>query len=139
MLLANAQVRTDIGLRVIAERASGEAVTDLPARAAEAMIADTWSTDLSSVLAGLRASLVTSSPALQARLLQRLLGAQAELAEALRQAYLQELDQVDAAALVGAVTGAIGAAGLACLRQGGTADQIRDAMRRAVDLAVQRR
>ncbi|TMR96687.1 TetR/AcrR family transcriptional regulator [Nonomuraea basaltis] len=139
VLLANVQVRVDIGLHTIAGRRPGEAAPDVLARAVEEMIANTWRTDLPSGMAGLRAGLVTSSPAVQARLLQRVLAAHAELAQALRQAYPEELDEVDASALVGAVMGAVGAAGLTSLRRGDAPEQVRDAMRRAADLAVHRR
>ncbi|RVX38348.1 TetR family transcriptional regulator [Nonomuraea polychroma] len=136
VLLANTEVRVDLGLRAIERRRPGEAAAEVLAQAVEEMIVNAWSTDLPSGLAALRAGLVTSSPAVQARLLQRLLAAHAELAEALRQAYPQELDEVVAAALVGAVIGAVGAAGLAGLRRGDTPDQVRDAMSRAVGIAL---
>lgn len=139
VLLANAQVRADIGLRVLAQRRPGEDAAEVLTRAVEEMIANTWRTDLPSGLAGLRARLLVSSPAVQARLLQRLLAVQAELADALQRAYPEELDRVDAAALVGAVTGAVGAAALASLRQGETPEQVRDAMRRAAGIATRRR
>ncbi|MBF8189314.1 TetR/AcrR family transcriptional regulator [Nonomuraea sp. K274] len=136
VLLANARVRVDLGLRVIGGRRPGEEPGDVLARAAEEMIADTWDTDLPSGLAALRAGLITSSPVAQARLLQRLLSAQVELAEGLREAYPDELDAVSAAALVGSVAGAVGAAALTSLRQGDSPDQVRDAMRRGAGIAV---
>lgn len=135
VLLANAQVRVDLGLRVIARRRPGEAAAGVLVRAVEEMIADAWRTDLPSGLAGWRAVLIGSSPAVQARMLQRVLAAHAELTEALRQAYPEELGDVDAAALVGAALGAVGAAALAGLRRGDTPEQVRDAMRRAAALA----
>lgn len=139
VLLAYSEVRVDIGKRVIAERRPGEPAADVLARAVEQMIANTLSTDLPSGLAGLRTSLVASSPSVQARLLQRLLATHADLTEALRQAYPQELDEVDAAALVGAVLGAVGTTGLTSMRRGDPPEQVRDAMRRAAAIAVRHR
>ncbi|MFI7612119.1 TetR/AcrR family transcriptional regulator [Nonomuraea terrae] len=136
VLLANTQVRVDLGADVIAGRGPGESAADVLGRAIEEMIVNTWNTDLASGLAGLRAGLLTSSPAAQARLLQRFLAAHADLTEALLRAYPDELDPIEAAALVGAVVGAVGAAALTSLRHGDPPEQVRDAMRRATALAV---
>jgi hypothetical protein len=73
---------------------------------------------------------------LQARLLQRYLTAQTELARALHQAYPDELDPIAAAALVGAMVGAVSAATLASLRRGDSPEDVRNAMRQAMDLVM---
>jgi hypothetical protein len=100
------------------------------------MITDSWHTDLPSGLAALRADLIASVPALQAGLLQRMLAGQTGMAEALHDAYPDRLTRIDAAALVGALLGAINAAALASLRQGDQPEAVRAAMRRATEIAL---
>ncbi|NUW46080.1 TetR/AcrR family transcriptional regulator [Nonomuraea rhodomycinica] len=136
VLLANADVRVDLALRAIAGRDPGERLPDLVVRAMEQMIADTWDHDLADGLAVLRARLAASVPALQARLLQRYLTAQAELAVALQRAFPDRLDTITASALVGAMVGAVSAAALTALRRGDGPDEVRDAMRRALALVA---
>ncbi|NBE92349.1 TetR/AcrR family transcriptional regulator [Nonomuraea sp. KC401] len=136
VLLANAQVRVDIGLNVIAERRPGEPAAGVLARAVERMIENTLNSDLSDGVAGWRAILVASSSTVRARLVQQLLSAHADLSEALLQTYSDELDEVDTAGLIGGLIGAIGAAGLTSVRRGDTPDQVRVAMSRAADLIV---
>ncbi|PZG14091.1 TetR/AcrR family transcriptional regulator [Nonomuraea aridisoli] len=139
VLLAHTRVRVDLGIDVIAGRGPGESPADVLGRAIEEMIVNTWNTDLAGGLAGLRAGLLTSTPAVQARLLQRFLAAHADLTEALLRAYPDELDAIEAATLVGAVVGAVGAAALTSLRRGDPPEQVRDAMSRATALAVRPR
>jgi hypothetical protein len=87
-------------------------------------------------LAAVRARLLTSAPAVQARLLQTSFTAQTRLAAALREAYPDELDEIGAAALVGAAMGAVNAAAITSLRQGAPPQQVRAAMQRAVEIAL---
>ncbi|GAA3131560.1 TetR family transcriptional regulator [Planomonospora alba] len=136
VLFANADVRVDLGVQVIAGRRPGERYLDVLARAMEQMIGDSWDADLASGLAALRVRLAASAPALQARLLQRYVTAQTELAGELHRAYPEELDPVTAAALVGALVGAVSAATLAALRRGDAPEGVRDAMRQAMDLVL---
>ncbi|MEU4579469.1 TetR family transcriptional regulator [Nonomuraea sp. ATR24] len=134
VLFANADVRVDLGLRVVAERGEGERPADVVARAMEEMIGNAWDADLTSGLAQLRVRLAATAPALQARLLHRYVTAQHELTQALRQAYPDELDPIGAAALVGAAVGAVSAATLAALERGDAPAEVRAAMRRATEL-----
>ncbi|GII94310.1 TetR/AcrR family transcriptional regulator [Sinosporangium siamense] len=134
VLFANADVRVDLALQVVAERGAGEGHADVLARAMEHMIADSWDRDLSSGLAALRVRLAGSAPALQTRLLQRYVTAQTELARALHEAYPGELDPVTAAALVGAMVGAVSAAAVAALHRGDPPEDVRLAMSRALTL-----
>ncbi|MFI0417908.1 TetR/AcrR family transcriptional regulator [Spongiactinospora sp. 9N601] len=136
VLFANADVRIDLALQAVAERGSTDRLADVLVRAMEHMIADTWESDLSSGLAALRARLAGSAPVLQARLLQRYMAAQTELARALHQAYPAEVDEVAAAALVGAAIGAVSAATMASLQRGDRPEAVRDAMRQAMDLVT---
>src|SRR5690606_33173799 len=130
-------VRVDLALQVIAERRAEERLPEVMVRAMDRMIADTREHDLPTGLAALRARLVASAPALQARLLQRYLAAQTELARALQRAFPDRLDTITASALVGAVVGAVGASALTALQRGDEPDEVRDAMRRAVALVAQ--
>lgn len=136
VLLANADVRVDLALQVIAERHAGEPLSEVLVRAMDRMIADAWDRDLSSGLAALRARLAASVPALQTRLLQRYLSAQAELAQALQRAFPARLDAITASALVGAMVGAVSAAALTALERGDGPDEARDAMRQAMALVA---
>lgn len=136
VLFADPWVRVDLGLSVIADRQPGDPMAEVLTRAMEQMIANTWSGDLASGMAPLRARLVLAEPALLARMLHLLFEAQTHLAAALRRAYPAELDDIDAAAIVGALMGAVNAAAMASLRRGDEPDQVRAAMLRATGLAV---
>ncbi|MER7498634.1 helix-turn-helix domain-containing protein [Nonomuraea pusilla] len=136
VLLANADVRVDLALRTIDERRAGERLPEVLTRAMEQMIADAWDHDLADGLAVLRARLAASVPALQARLLQRYLTAQAELAQALQRAFPGRLDTITASALVGAAVGAVSASALTALQRGDGPAEVRDAMRRALALVA---
>jgi AcrR family transcriptional regulator len=136
VLLANADVRVDLALQAIAERRAGERLPEVLVRAMDLMIADTWDSDLPSGLAELRARLAASVPALQARLLQRYLTAQTELAQALQRAFPDRLDTITASALVGAMVGAISASALTALRRGDGPNEVRNAMRQAMALVA---
>ncbi|MBB5076385.1 TetR/AcrR family transcriptional regulator [Nonomuraea endophytica] len=136
VLLADTDVRVDLALEAIAERDAGERLPDVLVRATDQMIVNAWDRDLSSGLAALRARLAASEPALQARLLQRYLTAQAELARALQRAYPDRLDAVLAAALVGAMVGAVSASALTSLQRGDGPDEVRNAMRQAMALVA---
>ena len=83
------------------------------------------------------ARLVASVPALQARLLQRYLTAQTELAQALQRAFPDRLDTITASALVGAMVGAVSASALTALQRGDGPDEVRNAMRQAMALVAQ--
>ncbi|AWS42257.1 TetR/AcrR family transcriptional regulator [Streptosporangium sp. 'caverna'] len=137
VLLANADVRVDLALQAIAERRAGERLPEVLVRAMDQMIANTWDSDLPSGLAALRARLAASVPALQARLLQRYLTAQAELAQALQRAFPDRLDTITASALVGAMVGAISASALTALQRGDGPNEVRNAMRQAMALVAQ--
>lgn len=132
VLLADADVRVDLALQVISERRDREELPEVLVRATEQMIVSAWDGDL----AALRARLAASVPTLQARLLQRYLTAQAELAHALHRAFPDRLDTITASALTGAMVGAVSASALAALRHGDGPDEVRDAMRQAVALVA---
>ncbi|MET7335061.1 helix-turn-helix domain-containing protein [Nonomuraea sp. NPDC005650] len=136
VLLANTDVRVDLALQAITERRPGERLPEVLVRAMDQMIVNAWDRDLSSGLAALRARLAASEPALQARLLQRYLTAQAVLAQALQRAFPSRLDTVTASALVGAMVGAVSASALTALQRGDGPDEVRNAMRQATALVA---
>ncbi|MFI6743038.1 TetR/AcrR family transcriptional regulator [Nonomuraea sp. NPDC050451] len=136
VLLADADLRVDLALRVIAEHRTGESLSEVLVRATDQMIADAWGRDLPSGIAALRARLAASVPALQARLLQRYLAAQAELAQGLQRAFPRTLDPITASALVGAMVGAVSASAVTALTRGEGPDEVREAMRRAMALVA---
>ncbi|MFG6191668.1 TetR/AcrR family transcriptional regulator [Nonomuraea sp. JJY05] len=136
VLLANADLRVDLALQTIAERRAEERLPELLVRAMDQMIANAWDSDLSSGLAALRTRLAASVPALQARLLQRYLTAQAELAQALQRAFPDRLDAITASALVGAMVGAVSASALTALQRGDGPAEVRNAMREAMALVA---
>ncbi|UJW29419.1 TetR/AcrR family transcriptional regulator [Saccharothrix sp. AJ9571] len=126
------------GLNVIAERQSGETALGVLRRAMFRMLAEagTGLRDPASELERIRLDLITSVPALRATMLQRAFDAQQQLATTLRQTCTDELDDIDAAAIVGAVTGAVLAAGQTALRTG---QSLSTAMQRAIDIATRQR
>ncbi len=138
VLFANAEVRMDIGLKAVADRSPSESMPDVLARAMQHMIANSFAGDLTTGLAAVRVRLVLSKPSLLARQFHLLFAALSELADALRRAYPDELDPISAAALVGALIGAVNAAALMSLSQGDTTEQVRSAMLRATDIALHR-
>jgi hypothetical protein len=87
-------------------------------------------------LALARLPLLRSVPAVQAAILHRYFLAEKQLAEALRRAYPDTLDPPAAAAVVGALMGAVLAAALVSLEHNGTADQVEAAVRSAMDIAI---
>ncbi|AUI60134.1 TetR/AcrR family transcriptional regulator [Amycolatopsis sp. BJA-103] len=123
------------GLDVLAAREPGETAAGLLRRAMHRMLAEagTGIRDPAAEPERIRLDLITSVPSLRATMLQRAFDAQQRLSAALRRACDGELDEIDAAAIVGAVTGAVFAAGQTAVREGIPLD---DAMRRAIDLAT---
>ncbi|MFI7120521.1 TetR/AcrR family transcriptional regulator [Amycolatopsis sp. NPDC049868] len=125
----------DAGLDVFMAREADETPAGLLRRAMLRMLAEAGAglRDPAGEPERIRLELITSVPSLRATMLQRAFDAQQRLSAALCRACEGELDELDAAAMVGAVTGAIFAAGLTALRLGTPLDE---AMRRAIDLAT---
>jgi AcrR family transcriptional regulator len=86
------------------DRSPGQALAD-----AVTMVVDTHD-DMVGPLADVRNALIETVPAVRGRALQIQLSAQHRIAAALRAAYPDELDDVTAAALVGATIGAVAGA-----------------------------
>ncbi|MDQ0365441.1 TetR/AcrR family transcriptional regulator [Catenuloplanes indicus] len=136
VLLADGGRRVDLAVQAVEARAPGTPIREVLAEAARAMIADTASADLPSGLAALRAHLVITTPAVQARALHTAFAAQARIAEALHRAYPQEIDEVAAATVVGALMGAVGAAAVTSLQRGEPPERTHAAMQRAAGIAL---
>ncbi|MEU5845822.1 TetR/AcrR family transcriptional regulator [Saccharopolyspora shandongensis] len=89
--------------------------------------ADAWSFPFDHELTRIRARLIATVPALRAGALLRNASLQQRLAHALREAYPEELDALHAAALTGALIGAIDAAMHSDLDREPTTDVVRQA------------
>jgi len=90
-------------------------------------------------LAPLRARLTVREPVVQGHALRRLLGAQRQLAQRLRSAYPEKLDEITAAAVVGSFVGAMVGVALAAMRDDGAVDdpdRVLRELQRALDVAV---
>jgi hypothetical protein len=93
--------------------------------------------DLVGPMAALRLRFVRSVPSVRGRGLQRQLDAQNEIAARLHAAFPDELDEVEAAAMVGAFVGAIGGALEVLLRDGhADPDALRERLQRATAVAL---
>ncbi|PRY02442.1 TetR/AcrR family transcriptional regulator [Allonocardiopsis opalescens] len=136
VVIGTAQARLDAGLRAIAEWEPGQTVAEVLGRAGRLIAEETWRSDLPSGLAELRVRLLATTPSVQARLVQRLMRTQGELIEALHRAAPESVRRVDAAALVGALLGALNAAAIVSVEQGDDPERIRAALHRAIDLAL---
>ncbi|MBB6344064.1 TetR/AcrR family transcriptional regulator [Nonomuraea muscovyensis] len=86
--------------------------------------------------APLRMHLIMNVPALQARALHLLFDSQLRLARALHDAYPDQLDAVEAAAAVGALTGAAKLAVMASIERGDPMERAMEAAVRAAEVAL---
>lgn len=137
VLFADLGGRAQAGLDAITHRRPDDRVPDVLLRAVEQMMAtEAFTADFGGRLASTRLRLLAQHPALQAAVLRRLLAVQAAFAGALHAAYPDELDEITAAATVGALLGALIAAATTCLGRGDDLDGIRIALGRAADLAL---
>ncbi|MEU6718396.1 TetR family transcriptional regulator [Nonomuraea sp. NPDC046802] len=136
VVIGTAQDRLDDGLRAIAEWRPGQSVAEVLESAAQSIVENAWRSDLPSGLAALRVKLLASTPSVQSRLVHRMLRTQGELIEALHRAAPEVVSRAEAAALVGAVLGALNATAILSIEQGDGPDDVRAALRRAIDLAL---
>jgi AcrR family transcriptional regulator len=137
LLLFGMERRVEMVLRDIAQHRPEEAMIDVLVRAAEHVAANPWGDQPPSGFGSVGLRLLTTVPAVQARVLYRLSLAESEIAEALQHAYPDELDPVTAIAAVGAIMRAGTAAAIATLRHGEPPEQARAAMQRAVHIVGQ--
>jgi AcrR family transcriptional regulator len=103
LLFPEAEERLRAALAAIDARLPGDRPTELLLRA----LGEVGAPDLVGPIAGLRLRLVATVPAVRGRGLQLQLDAQRAIATRLHEAFPDELDEVEAGALVGAFVGAI--------------------------------
>src|SRR5690606_30377538 len=96
----------------------------------------TGSTEPPPELATTRVRLILNEPPLRARMLRLLLDAQHDLAEALRAAYPDQLDEITSAAVVGAWLGAAQAGALVGIARGDDMERIWQNGMRAARIAM---
>jgi AcrR family transcriptional regulator len=133
VLFPDADARVNAALTAIDERRAGEQPTQVLLRAL-GELGDAGD-DLVGPMAALRLRFVRSVPSVRGRGLQRQLDAQTEIAARLHAAFPDELDEVEAAALVGAFVGAIAGALEVLLRDEHDPDVVRARLQRATAVA----
>ena len=143
LLFPESDARVAAAVAAIAHRKPADRPADVLVRALRDVGAgDGEPDDMVDRVAALRTRLFATVPAVRGRALQIQLDAQREIAGHLRRAFPDELDQVTAAALVGAFVGAVSGALQALLDDPGNPnatddpDQLRRQLRRATDVAL---
>jgi AcrR family transcriptional regulator len=135
VLFPDADARVKAALTAIDNRGPDERPTQILLRAL-GELRDAGD-DLVGPMAALRLRFVRSVPSVRGRGLQRQLDAQTEIADRLHAAFPDELDAVEAAALVGAFVGAVGGALEVLLRDGhADPDTLRELLQRATAVAL---
>ena len=135
VLFPDADARVLAALTAIGERRPDERPTQILLRALTEL-GDAGG-DLVGPMAALRLRLMRSVPSVRGRGLRLQHDAQAEIADRLHAAFPDELDEVEAAALVGAFVGAIGGALEVLLRDGhADPDVLRERLQRATAVAL---
>jgi AcrR family transcriptional regulator len=128
--------RINAAVALIEQRTPDGELADVVTAAMQQMVADALTAEVDGGLAAVRLPMIMSVPAVQSATLHRYFLAETQLAKALAQAYSDTLDAAAAAAVIGSVMGAAIAAALVCLQEGGTAEQLRAAVDRAIGIAI---
>jgi len=128
--------RINAAVALIDQRGPDDRMADILAAAMQHMLADALTEEVDGGLAAVRLPMIMSVPAVQAATLHRYFLAETQLARALHSAYPDALDPAAAGAVIGSVMGGAIAAALVCLQDGGTAQQLRAAVERAIDIAI---
>ncbi|HEY1572071.1 MAG TPA: helix-turn-helix domain-containing protein [Pseudonocardiaceae bacterium] len=140
LLFPDSARRVDAAVDAIANRAPDDRPVDVLLRALRDVAAPAGQPDdMIDRLARLRLRLIRTVPAVRGRALQVQLDAQRAIATHLGQAYPDELDELTAAALVGAFVGAINGALLALLDSDdddADPEHVRQRLQRATDVAL---
>jgi AcrR family transcriptional regulator len=135
VLFPDADARVVAALTAIDERRPDERPTEILLRALNEL--NVAGGDLVGAMAALRLRFVRSVPSVRGRGLQRQLDAQNEIAARMHAAFPDELDEVEAAAMVGAFVGAVGGALDVLLRDGhADPDALRERLQRATAVAL---
>nr|WP_246330900.1 TetR/AcrR family transcriptional regulator [Saccharopolyspora hordei] len=137
VVFADDAVYGELLAQAFADRTADESPEDLLLRTTELLsTATAWSFPLDHELTRVRARLLAEVPVLRAGALLRTSALQQELARALRDAFPDELDELQAAALTGALLGAVDAA---MHVDPGDAGATSGAVRRAAEIALRGR
>lgn len=137
LLFPRSDARIEAATTAIDERRAGEGPVDVLLRALQSVGDD--DDDMLSGLAALRLRLMHTVPAVRGRSLQMQLDAEREISGRLVQAFPDELDEIGAAALVGAFIGAVSGAIrilLAGPDSSANPDRIQHELQRAVENAL---
>jgi AcrR family transcriptional regulator len=137
VLFFDHQERTDEALKLLADRRPDEPIRDVLLRLVEhGLRASLLPADMASELSSVRYRLVSSIPALRARGLQLLFETERRLAAALHETYPGELDRTEAAAVIGALSGAANLAVQVSMDRGEPPERAWEAGRRAAEIAM---
>jgi AcrR family transcriptional regulator len=140
LLFPESDARVQAAVTAIANRKPDDRPADVLLRALQDVAApDGEPDDMVDQVATVRLRLIRTVPALRGRALQIQLDAEREIAGHLHRAFPAELDEVTAAALVGAFVGAIGGALRVLLDDPdapGDPDRLRRQLRHATDIAL---
>ncbi|MFI6295342.1 TetR/AcrR family transcriptional regulator [Nonomuraea sp. NPDC050790] len=128
--------RMDAVVDMIGERRPGESAGDLLLRVSQASLGWVAEDGLAIGLSPERARLVMTVPALQAKGLRLLFDSQLRLAKALHESFEDELDLVEAAALIGALVGATKLAVMAAMDRGDSLEELWAAARTAATRTI---
>ncbi|HET7667607.1 MAG TPA: helix-turn-helix domain-containing protein [Mycobacterium sp.] len=134
VLFPDADARVRSALTAIDEHRPGERPTEVLLRALSEL--GDAGVDLVGPMAALRLRFMRSVPSVRGKALQRQLDAQTQIAARLHAAFPDDLDEVDAAALVGAFVGAIAGALEVLLRDHHDPDVVRQRLQRATAVAL---
>ncbi|PZG22079.1 TetR family transcriptional regulator [Nonomuraea aridisoli] len=122
---------------IIAARRPGEPLREVLMRGMDRLaVSEQWSIPPDDELVAIRARLIATEPALRAVALRRLFDVQREWADALAEAFPDELDELGAHAVIGSVVGAVIGVALANLRRGDAALPMPEAVTRAAEAAM---
>jgi AcrR family transcriptional regulator len=140
LLFPDSDARVQAAVTAIANRKPADRPADVLLRALHDVgAADGEPDDMVDRVATVRSRLIKTVPAVRGRALQIQLDAQREIAGHLHQAFPAELDEVGAAALVGAFVGAVSGALQVLLDAPdapGDPDHLRQQLRQATDIAL---
>jgi AcrR family transcriptional regulator len=134
VLAGSVESRLEIGLRALAEHVPGERAEEALARAMRLMIDDGEPEEIA--LGRVRHRISLTAPSVRANAVRRRFEAEKLLTAALLERFGDELDEIDASAVVAAVMAATYAAATVTLSSGESGEGIQRAMHRAVDIAV---
>ncbi|MBT8224060.1 MAG: TetR family transcriptional regulator [Dactylosporangium sp.] len=137
VLFTDSIARLERVLDVLASRGAGEGISELLVRVVSSFeeVQD-LEVGFLSPTGQMRMQLVFTTPAVQARAAHWIFDTEERLASALYQAYPDELDEIAAAAIVGAYTGAIMQGIIASIKRGHGPSRVLAELRRSCEIAL---